>query len=72
MHQKFKNLYDYRLDRSPDGLERALSERGTATNKYAKTPPVKTPKIQVITPVTYQKEIAKPSRYEFARNIDSR
>jgi hypothetical protein len=45
------------LDRSPDGLERALSEKGTTTKKWVRTPQVKTPNIEVINPVTYQKEI---------------
>ena len=51
-------MSDHRLDRSPDGYERALSERafsdGKKPRKKSKTPPMKTPNIEVISPVTYQ------------------
>lgn len=56
-------MSDHRLDRSPDGYERALSEKAFSGKKRpnkSRTPPMKTPNIEVITPVTYQQEIKKP------------
>lgn len=63
LHTKFKNLSNYRLNRSPDGLDRALSEKGNdrRMDGYGDTPPMQEPYIEVMNP----KNIREPKKNDF-------